>query len=264
MKNLWENIDQIAAQIKSKETPLILLLDFDGTLSSIKKDPKDAILPDKTRELLQKLSRKSQVFIGILSGRTLKDIKSLISIPNLIYAGNHGLEGEIEGKGYSFPLNNKLISIFPTILKNLTMIAGKFEGVIIENKKTAFSFHYRNVHSRVKNQLKSEFKKAVLLLIKSGKFTVLAGKQVYEIRPNIGWNKGKFAKMVIEKIIAQTKDKPVTIFIGDDTTDEDAFKELTGSTTIRVGQKLNSYASYYLKDTQDVFGFLQWIDKQTS
>jgi len=57
--------------------------------------------------------------------------------------------------------------------------------------------------------------------------SVIRGKMVYDIYPNVNWNKGEFAILIIQEIEALTKEKPVTIFIGDDTTDEEVFNVLS-------------------------------------
>ena len=79
---------------------ILLLLDYDGTLTPIVETPSKAIIHKDTRELLQKLSRSSYCKIGIISGRKLEDIKNIVGIDSIIYAGNHGLE--IQGPKIKF------------------------------------------------------------------------------------------------------------------------------------------------------------------
>ncbi|MBI5298673.1 MAG: trehalose-phosphatase, partial [Deltaproteobacteria bacterium] len=69
-----------------------MFLDFDGTLSPIAGDPNDAILPPDVKRWLQKLSKKRNIKIGIVTGRALPDIKQKVGLKNIIYAANHGME----------------------------------------------------------------------------------------------------------------------------------------------------------------------------
>ena len=97
MKYLWDEITDIKKFLGVYDK-IVLLLDFDGTLTPIVKPPNRAELSKSMRNLLIKLSKKQGFYLAILSGRTLKDIKKKIGLPNIIYGGNHGLEGEIFGK----------------------------------------------------------------------------------------------------------------------------------------------------------------------
>lgn len=71
---------------------LALLLDYDGTLAPIATHPDLAILPLETRNVLQRLSNLPDVYIAIISGRNVNNVKSMVGIEHITYAGNHGLE----------------------------------------------------------------------------------------------------------------------------------------------------------------------------
>lgn len=71
---------------------LALLLDYDGTLAPIATHPDLAILPPETKNVLQRLSNLSDVYIAIISGRNVNNVKSMVGIEGITYAGNHGLE----------------------------------------------------------------------------------------------------------------------------------------------------------------------------
>src|SRR5258706_4856935 len=85
--------------MKSHSARLLLLLDFDGTLSPIVKNPRRASLPQATRRVLTDLARRPGVAVAIVSGRRIEDLRALVGLP-VIYAGNHGLR--IEGPGFRF------------------------------------------------------------------------------------------------------------------------------------------------------------------
>ena len=90
---------------------LALLLDFDGTLSPLVSNPKDAALPSATKDILVRLSQLPNVFIGIVSGRGVEDVMSKVGIPGITYAGNHGLN-IIHPDQSTVRVYNRIISYF--------------------------------------------------------------------------------------------------------------------------------------------------------
>ncbi|MDP3948255.1 MAG: trehalose-phosphatase, partial [bacterium] len=195
---------------------------------------------------------------AIISGRSLKDLKKKVNLSNIIYSGNHGLEGEILKEKYCFPISDKTLMALKIIRKQLNQIAGQYKGVFIEDKRLVLSFHYRMAGAKIP-EVKSAFKKVVKPYVQEALISVLAGKMVFSVRPEVNWNKGSFAKLVIDKIQKKIKAPPVAIFIGDDTTDEDVFRELKNGITVKVGGDQKSSAKYSLKNTKEVFKFLEWM-----
>lgn len=238
----------------------LLLLDFDGTLTPIVKSPQEAKLPLNIKKILKKLSDKKDVYIAIISGRKLDDIKKKIGLPNIIYGGNHGLEGEIFGEKYSFPIPNKMFRTLKTIKGQMEQIAAEFKGVLIEDKGLTLSFHYRLTEEKLIAKIKSLIDKTLQPYITNKSISVMAGKKVIDVIPSLNWNKGDFAELVIKKIAGKIKTRPEVIIIGDDTTDEDVFQKFKEETCIRVGMGSNSIAKYRLKNTGNVFKLLKYLD----
>ncbi len=94
-----ENWEEVRARVENA-CGLLLFLDFDGTLAPIVAEPMLAVLPGATRQVLNDLAAHNTIAIAIISGRAVGDVKGRVGLPNLIYAGNHGLE--IEGRGLAF------------------------------------------------------------------------------------------------------------------------------------------------------------------
>jgi trehalose 6-phosphate phosphatase len=95
-----------------------------------------------------------------------------------------------------------------------------------------------------------------------GQIAIIAGKKVFEIRPVKEGRKGKIVADLFLRERLSNKDKNILpIYIGDDQTDEDAFKEINDKEgiTIRVGKDENSFAYYYVNDTNEVAKFLEMI-----
>lgn len=259
MKYLWQDLNKITSLLKNSPAKA-LILDFDGTLTPLVKLPKEAKLSKKKKNLLQKLSAKKGVYLAILSGRKLLDIKEKINLPNIIYGGNHGLEGEIFGEKYSFPLTNKMTWALGKTEEKLKEIVDKFKGVFIENKDLTLSFHYRLANKQEIPQILSLVNKILKPIIATKLISTVTGEMVIDIIPKVKCDKGHFVALAMKKITALTKTHPLAIIVGDDNTDEYAFQNLKKEITIVVGNKFKSKARYYLKNTQEVDKFLKWFN----
>ena len=94
--NVWPSVSRklLAAD------RVLLVCDYDGTLTPIVARPETAILTEKTRCLLSILANMDRFVVGVISGRSLADLESMVAVPGLVYAGNDGLE--IRGLGVEF------------------------------------------------------------------------------------------------------------------------------------------------------------------
>src|SRR4030043_1889532 len=132
MKHLFDVWGKVAHRLKSAD-PVLLLSDYDGTLTPIVDEPESAILFRETRKLLRRLAKNRRYTVGIVSGRALPDLKSKIGIDGIIYAGNHGLE--IEGFGSSFlePLAEERGPFLSMLNQALSATLRGIKGVFVEN-----------------------------------------------------------------------------------------------------------------------------------
>lgn len=227
-----------------------MLLDYDGTLTPIVKRPELARLSGANRRLLENLSKR--VILGIISGRSLKDVKDLVKIPGIIYAGNHGLEIEFKGKLYIHPKVRGFRKVLDRIAKELRQRLGHIQGVIVEHKGLTLSLHYRCVNRLHQAEVKRIFNSSV----KTRKVKITKGKKVLEVRPPVEWNKGR----AVAEIIRQTKGRVLPIYIGDDVTDEDAFKVVKKKgVAIYAGRRKKSYAEYFVWNVREAVKFLEKI-----
>ena len=259
MKYLFSQFSQIKELLSDKI--ILLLLDYDGTLTPIVKIPSKAIIHKDTKGLLQKLSRSPSCKIGIISGRKLEDIKNIVGIDGIIYAGNHGLE--IKGPKIKFEsqVSPRLKSIIRDIAMDMQKRLSGIKGAMIEDKGLTLSIHYRLVGKKDMPAFEKIIFEVTNPYLISDKIKVNSGKKVYEIKPPIKWDKGKIVLWLLarEQFISGVKDV-LPIYIGDDTTDEDAFKALKRKgLTVFVGKPGNSKANYYLKNTGEVVKFLRSI-----
>ena len=87
-----EDFDTYLGKYVGQDSILSLLLDYDGTLSPIAPHPDLATIPPETKKILERLANMSDVFIAIISGRSVNNVKEMVGIEGITYAGNHGLE----------------------------------------------------------------------------------------------------------------------------------------------------------------------------
>ncbi|MDD5703889.1 MAG: trehalose-phosphatase, partial [Dehalococcoidales bacterium] len=223
--------------------------------------PELAVLPEENRQLLCELAHQRQFTVGIISGRALSDLKGLVGVEGIVYAGNHGFE--IEGSDWSFisPVSDEIRPLFRVIRQVLSLTLSTIKGVLIEDKGMTLSVHYRQVDEEKASDIKTLVERAVSDSSYRGLFRITAGKKVYEVRPAIDWDKGKAISLLIEKYGKGGKNSGlVPIYMGDDLTDEDGFREIEkyeNGITVHVGEvRDNTAARYYLKSTDEVQKFL--------
>lgn len=266
MKNssyIFSSLEVIKKSLRNKF--IYLFLDYDGTLSPIAQTPAKAYMPDRTKELLLKLSKMPNCKIAIISGRSLSDISKRVGLKNIVYAGNHGFE--IKGPKIKFksPISRKYRKILEEIKAELEKSLSPFKGVFMEDKGFCLTVHYRLADENDISAIVSRFYVATFINEFRNNIQVKSGKMVREIRPPILWDKGVAALWLLGQQSFAMKDKKMEVlpvYIGDDLTDEDAFQVLRKrGLTIFVGKPDGTKARFYLKDMKEVAIFLTEILK---
>jgi trehalose-phosphatase len=247
--NRWEEVERALAP------GALLLLDYDGTLTPIVERPELAILAPDMKELLKRVSQ--YYTLGIISGRSLADVKGLVGLKEIHYAGNHGFE--ISGPGVELvkPEAERARPILVKLCKELREKLENIKGAIVEDKGSTVSVHYRLVKEEEFEHLKNIFEEVVAPHIDSGAVKVTHGKKVFEIRPNVEWDKGK-AVLWISRVV-DPKAELKLIYVGDDRTDEDAFLALKekGITILVSEGPIESNAKYFVKNVDEVKTFFE-------
>lgn len=263
MEHLFSCWTKITQQLKDANH-ILLFMDYDGTLTPIVERPELANISEETRELLDALLHQPRLTLAIISGRALADLEGKVNISGIIYVGNHGLE--IEGPGISFvhPVVNEIKPVLGVISSVLKQTLGTIEGVLVEDKGLSLSLHYRLVAEDKIEEVRSIFEHAVGGARASGKIKITTGKKVYEVRPAVDWDKGKAVKLLMKSYgKGGRKSGLVPIYIGDDLTDEDAFraiKDYGKGIPIFVGEtSQNTAADYFLESPFEVIKFLDML-----
>jgi trehalose-phosphatase len=231
-----------------------LFLDFDGTLVRIQPDFAAPELDPDMAETLKLLANQERVATTIISGRAVEDLYRRIRLEDLIYAGNHGLE--ISGRNLHFvdrvasARRAPLESLCAELAAELRTITGS----VVEYKGLTASVHYRLA---AETDIE-EIQKAVYAAVaRNGEiFRVRAGWKVFEILPRTDSHKGTAVRWINQHV---GQEDTLVIYLGDDTTDEDAFRVLPEAITIRVGAAAETCARYQLPDPAAVHEFLLWL-----
>ena len=196
----------------SNSSHLLLLLDYDGTLTPIVRTPKDARLTPQVRTLLKKFVRTSGVTLAIVSGRMLHDVKKKVGVQGVIYAGNHGLE--LAGGGYKL-LNREVRKAKPILRQIARVLRGDLKEIPnawVEDKILTLSVHYRQVKKRYWPQVTQLINQITQPWRKRGLIKLTKGKCVIEVRPNTSWDKGAAVRWLIKKM--KRKKRCFSIYIG--------------------------------------------------
>ncbi len=256
MKYLFSDWDNIKKNLLNKM--LFVFLDYDGTLSAIRNYPHLAGLSLKNKLLLRKLKENPHCRLAIISGRSLENIKKIVGLKKIIYAGNHGLEIHGPKAKLESQVMPRLKLIMRYIAEEMREVLSGFKGVLVEDKGLTLSLHYRMSSKNNIPKIKTLFKRIIHPYIVRKKIKFNMGKKVYEIKPMMKWDKGSAVNWILAmQDYGAIQADIMPIYIGDDATDEDAFAALRGrGITVFVGNKKKSKARYYLKNTNEVTDFL--------
>lgn len=245
--------------------PVALFLDFDGTLSPIASIPSLARPVPGLRKILQQLSRNSRIRIAIISGRSLEDIKKKISVPGLIYAGNHGLELSSGSFQLIHPSAQKKIPLMNEIAQRLKSVIQSVAGALLEHKTLTLSVHYRRVEKTKREHLQNAVLKTVSHYLEEDLIKITWGKCVLEIRPNVRWDKAALIRwLLLRKHKFGIPKKPFLVYFGDDETDESAFSEINqkGGLSVKVGhEKTKTNAKFLIAHPKHVCLWLKQLGK---
>ncbi|XP_072953070.1 probable trehalose-phosphate phosphatase 6 [Typha angustifolia] len=249
----------------SKGKQIVMFLDYDGTLSPIVDDPDSAFMSDAMRAAVRNVARYFPT--AIVSGRCRDKVYNFVRLAELYYAGSHGMDIKGPAKGPKYTKANSKALLFQPASEFLPMIDEVYQvlldttkstpGTKVENNKFCVSVHYRCVAEKSWSALAEQVKS---VLKEYPQLRLSQGRKVLEIRPTIKWDKGKALEFLLESLGFDDCDDVLPVYIGDDRTDEDAFKVLRdrgqgfGILVSKFPKETN--ASYSLQEPTEVMDFL--------
>ncbi|KAK4489658.1 hypothetical protein RD792_005470 [Penstemon davidsonii] len=211
---------------------IIVFLDYDGTLSPIVDDPDLAFMSDPVYEF--------------------------VKLDEIYYAGSHGMDimgPPLHVKSYDDKFQSNIID--EKMLKELKKGTCEVPGALVEDNGFCVSVHYRHVLNKDYDILEEIIQN---VLSEYNCFHVTRGIKVIEIRPSIKWNKGDALVYLLDTFGFDGSKDVIAFYLGDDKTDEDAFKVLEsrgqGYPIIVSSVPKETSASHSLRDPSEVLSFL--------
>ncbi|MCO5574936.1 hypothetical protein L7F22_028731 [Adiantum nelumboides] len=258
---------------------IAIFLDYDGTLSPIVEDPECAFMSDEMRTAVKEVANLFPT--SIITGRSREKVYEFVRLPELYYAGSHGMDimGPAEGcngfkahgakavdeKGNEmviFQPASEFTHVMNEVFKLLEQKASKIPGAKVEHNKFCISIHFRCVKEESWLAL-AEQVQHVLNAYPNLRLT--HGRKILEIRPSIAWNKGKALDYLLRALGLGNRKDVFPIYLGDDRTDEDAFKVLkrrkTGLGILVSNTVKETNALCSLREPSEVLEFLRHLVK---
>jgi trehalose 6-phosphate phosphatase len=240
-------------------TAFVLLLDFDGTLAEFNEDPAAPELTPERCALLTAISHQPGVSLGIVSGRRLDDLRARTRLPDHVYhAGLHGLEIEIGGSRTTHPDLPAAEARMEGLADRLKRLIDEFPGVHIEDKGASVAVHTRRLSWDTYEKIFARADVLAVPWIAENLVRRLEGNAVVEYLPNIHGHKGEATKWITAQVEAKFALPAWVAYIGDDITDEDAFRAIDSGIGVLVGLRPTS-ATHKLDGIPDVDRFLRWL-----
>jgi trehalose 6-phosphate phosphatase len=252
MKPLWRDWPSLKQTIAAQQR-LILLLDFDGTLSPLAETPAAAKLPPHVRRLLLRLVSLPGVRVAVISGRSVAYLRRMIRLRPIFYSGNHGLELAGPQTSYCHPKAARLRKCIRHWARSWRDSVDRVPGALLENKGVSLSLHYRHVLPQHLGAFRALVRQ---LQMETADYPVRwqQGKKVWEALPAAAWDKGRAALLLTRRLKHH-----YPVIVGDDETDEDMFRAFQGKgLTIAVG-RIKSAAGWRIPRQSDVPRFLASI-----
>jgi trehalose-phosphatase len=232
-----------------------IFLDYDGTLTPIVERPEDALLPAGTRAAIERLAALAPV--AVVSGRDLTDVRRLIGIEGITYAGSHGFDLVLPD-GSTHQHGTEFLPALDAAERDLRARLSPVPGARIERKVFAVAVHVRQVDE----ELVPDVEGAVAAVAASDlRLRRTGGKKVFEIRPAVAWDKGTALLWLLDVLGLGPDVLPV--YVGDDETDEDAFRAVRerglGVVVRGEGDDRPTLARYALRDTEESRAFVELL-----
>jgi alpha,alpha-trehalase len=214
-----QRLDEVTARLRGRRPAVFL--DFDGTLAPIVDRPEQAVMDSQMRAAVERVARLCPV--AVVSGRDLPDVRRRVGLDDIYYAGSHGFD--IGGPRGTHLEHRRGIEALPALEgaeRMLREAAQKIDGALIDRKHFSIAVHYRLVRPADAAAVEAAVDGA---LAQFGGLRKGHGKKVFELQPDIDWNKGAAVRWLLQALSLDGPDV-LPIYFGDDVTDEDAFLAL--------------------------------------
>jgi trehalose-phosphatase len=250
---LLAHLDALAQRRAGR--PVAVFLDFDGTLSPIVDDPGAAEISADMGAAIAAVAERHTV--AIVSGRDRPDVQARIGLDHLFYAGSHGLDIAGPGRAHVLPEAEALLDDLARAEAILHARLDFLPGALVEHKRLSVAAHYRGV---APSDLETVVRAVEEALEDCPRLRVHQGKKVFDLQPDVAWDKGRAVEWLMD-VLDVDFDRHLVLYIGDDLTDEDAFRVIADAgVCVRVGPEVAStLAEYRLSGPAEVQQLLLWL-----
>jgi len=255
-------IDDLGERLERADG-LLFLSDFDGTLAPIVEDPAAAAPLDGVPESLRELRDADRVAVGLVSGRALADLRERAGVKGVHFAGNHGLElqepaeeeKDAEPEIEVHPAAESAADAIGSVAANVAARLEDIDGTRVEDKRVTATVHYRGADADAVPAVERAVHKAVDDA--DADLRITSGKKIFEIRPDVEWDKGAAVGWLRDRLVPEGESW-LAVYVGDDVTDEDAFRELAKGVGIAVGRD-ETDADHVIPDPEAARALTRWV-----
>jgi trehalose-phosphatase len=231
---------------------LVLLTDFDGTLTPIRNLPDQANLSAAVRDLLTSICEKG-VTVGVISGRSLADLRTRVGLQGTWYVGTHGFSLCSPSGRLMFLASAKQKEAVKRARRKLVRRLSGLDGVHLESKPASVAVHYRNASRRSRVQALDRVRE---VLQETRGLRLFPGKSVWELLPDSPASKWTAIQHILGRWGRGQRHGRLVFYVGDDASDEKVFEKLQGITAA-VGKRRQTRARFFLRSPAEVRQFLR-------
>jgi trehalose 6-phosphate synthase/phosphatase len=251
-----EDSQHIMQDIESAQNAL-LILDYDGTLVPFFKHPDDAVPTTDLKTMLRTLNDSPNINVVIVSGRTKESLDTFFADLDIDIIAEHGAWiGAHQGEARQWHATAADPHEWKDKVRNiLEQYMTRTPGSFIEEKAFSLVWHYRQSDVGLGQLRAHELTETLNYITANLNLHVLEGSKIVEVK-DAGIDKGA----AVQQLVADRK-PDFTLVAGDDVTDEDMFRALPETCSIKIGMK-QSAAQYNLKSQESMIELLQQITER--
>jgi trehalose-phosphatase len=255
LKPLWLSAGPLSERLRHTDS-LHVGLDFDGTLTPIVADPREAVLPARGRAVLERLSQQANVHLALFSSRTIDDLRRRIGLERVFFAGASGLETR-DALGRCQTHTGSGPSVPAALARELEAWCQRFPGTQYEPRPGSCALHFHAVAPTLQAAFGAGVRRRVRPF--QPQASLVHGRTKFEVAPADGWDKAA----ALEHWLASTPAANALFYFGDDTRDEPVHEAVRqhGGVAVAVGRVV-SRAEFSIPAPTDVIWFLEWLDRE--
>lgn len=212
-------LDEATTLLRQDPARAAVLLDVDGTLAPVVRDPEQASVPELLRRQLMRVSEQYG-FVACVSGRRASVARRMVGIGSIDYAGNHG--AELLRRGATDVEVDADAERWTSRVHAVAQAAGeerlRAAGLRVEDKGPIVALHWRAAENE---QRAEELAREIAGDAQGAGLVIHEGRKVIELRPPVPIGKDAAVRRLLNGVPVD-----VALYAGDDRTDVDAFDGL--------------------------------------